>query len=87
MLLRGSLPLVIVLASTALAYAAAQIRYDDRPGKVTVGGGVAGFDGEGGGAVGIGYTTPNQRVRLNISGGSSFRGDVGGGGGVSFTLN
>ena len=45
------------------------------------------FIGEGAGAMGIGYTAPGGKIRLNVAGGSSFRGDVGVGGAVSFTLN
>jgi YadA-like protein/trimeric autotransporter adhesin len=71
----------------ALAMAAGQIRYDDRPGKVSIGGGLGVFEDEGGGALGIGFTSPNARVRGNISAGGSFRGDFGGGAGLSITLN
>jgi len=74
-------------AGTALALASSQIRYDERPGKVSIGLGMGGFDGEGGGALGLGYTAPDQRVRFNLSGGSTFRGELGVAGGVSFTLN
>jgi autotransporter adhesin len=71
----------------ALAIASGQIRYDDRPGKLSVGGGMGEFLGEGGGALGIGFTTPNGRVRLNAVGAGSTHGDFGAGGGISFTLN
>jgi autotransporter adhesin len=71
----------------ALAIASGQIRYDDRPGKLSVGGGVGEFQGEGGGSLGIGYTTPSGRVRLNAVGAGSSHGDFGAGGGLSFTLN
>jgi trimeric autotransporter adhesin len=72
---------------TELALAAGQIRYDDRPGKVSIGGGVGVFEDEGGAALGIGFTSPNSRIRGNVSGGGSFRGDFGGGAGLSITLN
>ena len=71
----------------ALAMAAGQIRYDDRAGKLSVGGGLGGFEHEGGGAVGIGYTAPNERVRVNFAAGGSTHGDFGCGGGLSITLN
>jgi trimeric autotransporter adhesin len=72
---------------TALAMAAAQIRYDDRGGKLSIGVGGAGFIDEGGGALGIGYTTPDSRMRVNASGGVSSQGDFGGGAGLGFTVN
>jgi len=71
----------------ALAMAAGQIRYDDQPGKVSVGGGVGAFEDQGGAALGIGFTSPGGRVRGNISGGGSFHGEWGGGAGLSITLN
>jgi trimeric autotransporter adhesin len=71
----------------ALAIATANLRYDDRPGKISVAGGLGGFQHEGGGSLGLGYTAPNQRVRFNVSAGGSTHGDFGGGGGLSFTLN
>lgn len=71
----------------ALAMAAGQIRYDDQPGKVSIGGGVGAFEDQGGAALGIGFTSPGGRVRGNISGGGSFHGEWGGGAGLSITLN
>ena len=74
-------------AGTALALATSQIRYDDRPGKWSFGIAGAGFIDEAGGALGIGYTTPSQRMRLNVSGGGTSHHDVGIGAGVGFTFN
>lgn len=71
----------------ALAIATANLRYDDRPGKMSVAGGLGGFQHEAGGSLGLGYTAPNQRVRFNVSAGGSTHGDFGGGGGLSLTLN
>jgi hypothetical protein len=71
----------------ALALATANLRYDDQPGKISVAGGLGGFQHEGGGSLGLGYTAPNQRVRFNFSAGGSTHGDFGGGGGLSLTLN
>jgi hypothetical protein len=74
-------------AGTALAIATSQIRYDDRPGKWSFGIAGAGFIDEAGGAVGVGYTTPSERMRFNISGGGTSHHDVGIGAGVGFTFN
>jgi autotransporter adhesin len=48
---------------------------------------LGGFEHEGGGAIGIGYTAPNERVRVNVAAGGSTHGDFGVGGGLSITLN
>jgi autotransporter adhesin len=74
-------------AGVALAIATGQLRYDERPGKLSIGGGLGGFQHEGGGALGLGYTAPNERIRMNVSAGGSTHGDFGGGGGITFTLN
>jgi len=74
-------------AGVGLAMATGNIRYDDRPGKFSVGVGGGGFIDEFGGALGVGYTSESQRVRVNLSGGGTSRGDVGVGAGLSFTLN
>ncbi len=71
----------------ALAIATGQIRYDDQPGKISVGVGGGAFEDAGGGAIGIGFTSPNARVRGNITAGGSSHGDWGGGAGLSITLN
>ncbi|MBN8954821.1 MAG: YadA-like family protein, partial [Rhizobium tropici] len=72
--------------AAAIGLAAASLRYDDRPGKlsVAVGGGL--WRGEGAVAFGAGYTSENGRVRANLSG-TAAGGQVGVGAGVSFTLN
>jgi autotransporter adhesin len=70
-----------------LAIATGQIRYDDTPGKVSIGVGGGVFEDEGGLAGGIGFTSPNGRFRGNISAGGTTNGDFGGGAGISITLN
>jgi autotransporter adhesin len=74
-------------AGTALAIATGQIRYDDRPGKFSIGGGFGGFIDQAGGALGVGYTSESGRVRVNLSGGGTSKGDAGVGAGIGFTLN
>jgi autotransporter adhesin len=74
-------------SGVALAIGLGQIRYDDRPGKLSVGGGFGGFISEGGGGLGLGYTTPSETVRFNVSAGGTTHGDAGGGGGLTITLN
>lgn len=72
--------------AAAIGLAAASLRYDENPGKlsVAVGGGV--WRGQGAFAVGAGYTNEDGNIRANISG-TSAGGHVGIGGGLSFTLN
>lgn len=72
--------------AAAIGLAAASLRYDDRPGKlsVAVGGGL--WRSESALAFGAGYTSENGRVRGNVSGTASG-GHVGVGAGLSFTLN
>ena len=55
------------LASAGVAGATAlgSIRYDDRAGKFSAGIGVGGFDGQAAVAIGAGYTSQNQDVRLS----------------------
>jgi len=74
-------------AAGSLGLAAAQIRYDDRPGKLSLGLGGGLYEGETAAIVGLGYTSIDQFWRANISGGVSRNSNAGGGAGVSFTLN
>ena len=72
--------------AAAVGLAAASLRYDDRPGKVSAAVGAGAWHGEGAWAAGLGYTSTNQTVRGNLSvtnAGSNW----GVGAGVSFTLN
>jgi autotransporter adhesin len=77
----------IAIAAGALSMAASQIRFDERPGKVSVG--VAGglFHDQGAVAVGLGYTAPSQWWRANVSGSFAGSDERSVGAGVSFTLN
>ena len=72
--------------AAAIGLAAASLRYDDRPGKLSaaVGGGV--WRGEGAFALGAGYTSEDGRVRANLSA-STAGGQWGAGAGLSITLN
>ncbi len=71
----------------ALALAASGLRYDDRPGKLSVAGSFGNFKGESGLAFGVGYAATN-RLRFNASvSGVPSQGSVGGVVGGSITLN
>jgi hyaluronate-binding autotransporter adhesin len=72
--------------AAAIGLAAASLRYDDRPGKVSVAMGGGLWRGEGAVAFGAGYTSENGRVRANLMG-TTAGGHWGAGAGVSFTLN
>lgn len=73
-------------AAAAIGLAAASLRYDDRPGKLSVAMGGGFWRSEGALAFGAGYTSEEGRVRANLSG-TVADGDVGVGAGLSFTLN
>jgi len=71
----------------ALALAASGLRYDDRPGKLSLAGAFGNFKGESGLALGLGYSATN-RLRFNASvSGVPNQGSVGGTVGGSITLN
>jgi autotransporter adhesin len=71
----------------ALALAASGLRYDDRPGKVSIAGAVSGYKGESGLAIGLGYAA-TDRLRFNASfSGSPSQSNYGGVVGGSYTLN
>jgi hypothetical protein len=71
----------------ALALAASGLRYDDRPGKLSLAGGFGNFKGESGLALGLGYAATN-RLRFNASvSGVPNQGSVGGSVSGSITLN
>ena len=73
---------------TALALAATGLRYDDRPGKLSVAGGLANYKGETGLAFGLGYTATDVPLRFNLGvSGVPNQGNVGVFGGASWTLN
>ncbi|ALM35181.1 YadA-like family protein [Brucella melitensis] len=73
-------------AGAANAAALSGLRYDNRPGKVSIATGVGGFKGSTALAAGIGYTSKNENARYNVSvayneAGTSWNA------GASFTLN
>jgi autotransporter adhesin len=72
--------------AAAVGLAAASLRFDDRPGKLSVAAGGGAWRGEGALAFGAGYTSENGRVRANLTGATSG-GEWGVGAGVSLTLN
>ena len=59
-------------AGTAMSIATAQLRFDDRPGKFSLGTGLGNFKGESGIAAGLGYTSLDQRWRANVSASSTL---------------
>jgi len=70
----------------AVGLAASSLRFDDRPGKISIAAGGGVWNNYGAMAFGAGYTTLDQRIRANISGVTT--GDKWGvAAGVSFTLN
>lgn len=72
--------------AAAIGLAAASLRYDERPGKLSaaVGGGF--WRGEGAFAMGLGYTSQDSKIRTNASL-TAAGGNVGGGVGLSYTFN
>lgn len=70
----------------AIGLAAASLRFDDRPGKISLAAGGGGWMGEGAAAFGLGYTTPDGFARVNATA-STADGKWGVGGGLSLTLN
>ncbi|TIS50537.1 MAG: calcium-binding protein [Mesorhizobium sp.] len=72
--------------AAAIGLAAASLRYDDRPGKLSVAAGGGYWRGEGAVAFGAGYTSEDGRARANVSG-TTAGGHWGVGAGVSFTIN
>ena len=71
----------------ALALAASGLRYDDRPGKLSIGGALGNFKGESGLAFGLGYAATTQlRFNASVSGAPSH-GGVGAVIGGSLSLN
>ena len=72
--------------AAALGLAASSIRYDDRPGKISLGGGIGTWRGETSTAVGLGYTLQNGIAKVNISAANAGS-NWGVAGGLSVTLN
>lgn len=72
--------------SAAIGLAAASLRYDDNPGKLSVAVGGGFWRGQSALAFGAGYTNDDSTIRANISGTTSGS-KMGLGAGLSFTLN
>lgn len=77
-------------AGTAIALAAAGLRYDDRPGKVSLAAGASGYHGTAGLAAGLGGTSEDGSLRYHVA--ASFspnerKASAGIFGGLSLTLN
>ena len=75
---------------TALALAATGLRYDDRPGKISIGGATAYYNGQAGIAFGVAATSETGRVRVNAAISASptiDHPDVGGVVGASIAIN
>ncbi|MBZ9654983.1 YadA-like family protein, partial [Phyllobacterium lublinensis] len=72
--------------AAAIGLAAASLRFDGAPGKISVAMGGGAWRGQGAVAYGAGYTSESGKVRANISGVHSG-GEFGIGAGISFTLN
>jgi autotransporter adhesin len=72
--------------AAAIGMAAASLRYDDRPGKVSASAGGGFWRSQGALAFGLGYTSENGRLRSNAAA-TTAGGDWGVSAGVSLTLN
>lgn len=72
--------------SGAIGLAAASLRYDDQPGKISLAAGGSAWRGEPAASFGLGYTTPDGFARFNAAA-TTAGGDWGIGGGLSITLN
>ena len=77
-------------AGTATALAASGLRYDDRPGKLSMAGATSYYQATQGIAFGLGYTAKDQSARFNLSvNGTPWadKREIGVVAGASFTLN
>lgn len=72
--------------AAAIGLAAASLRFDNEPGKLSVALGGGFWRSEGALAFGAGYTSEDGRVRANLTG-AAAGGNVGVGAGLSITLN
>ncbi len=72
--------------AAAIGLAAASLRYDDRPGKLSAAVGAGVWRGAGAAAFGLGYTSQDQSLRFSVSA-TTTGDDWGVGAGLSFTLN
>lgn len=72
--------------AAAIGLAAASLRFDSQPGKLSVAFGGGFWRSEGALAFGAGYTSEDGRVRANLTG-TAAGGHLGAGAGLSITLN
>ncbi len=72
--------------AAAIGLAASSLRFNDAPGKLSLAAGGGFWQGQGALALGLGYTSENGDVRMNLTGVTSG-GHIGVGGGFSVTLN
>lgn len=72
--------------AAAIGLAAASLRYDDRPGKLSVAAGGGFWRGESAFSAGMGYTNEEGKVRANVSA-THAGGHFGVGAGISYTFN
>lgn len=70
----------------AIGLAAGALRFDDRPGKISLAAGGGAWRGETAASFGLGYTLPDGSGRVNATGVTAGR-DFGFGAGASFTPN
>ena len=77
----------IAKSAGAIGMAASQIRYDDRPGRLSLGVGGGAYEGHGAVAAGLGYTSPDQLWRANVAGSVATGSRAAVGAGLSLTLN
>jgi len=73
-------------SAAAIGLAAASLRFDDTPGKLSIGFGGGYWKSEGAMAFGAGYTSDTGRFRSNVTG-TMARGSLGVGGGLTIRLN
>ena len=77
----------IARSAGAIGMAASQIRYDDRPGRLSIGIGGGLYEGHGAVAVGLGYTSLDHLWRANVAGSAATGSRAAVGAGLTFTLN
>jgi autotransporter adhesin len=72
--------------AAAIGLAAASLRFDNTPGKISLAAGGGAWGGQGALAFGAGFTSDDGLVRANVTG-TFAGGQVGVGGGISVTIN
>jgi autotransporter adhesin len=77
-------------AGTAMGLSASNLRYDDRPGKLSASAATGYYRGQVALAIGFGQTSEDGRWRFNVSGSAAptlRKPELAVGAGVSYTLN